>query len=344
MNNHTEVSWGNVLQDDILVWIPHALCRYSHELGLTFDDIGFIVQLFSFRGPEGIHPSDSTLAMRGGFKTRNSIIDRYKRLEDMGYVVRHRTRISGRFSSCQYDFSPLRQKLEELVERDWASGTRKRKVHRVDNNQHGERQHDDNQHDERQQKKLKYVETQGFLETQESSSNGVSQNSELSNPQADDDCGKNGENPEPAEKLQTVTVNAPHTGSQSSDNVNSPPAGRNNVYPQEFESKGLCLEVEQKLDELGILRGSLSSNDMVQITQLEKAGVSIDLVLSTMDAVTVNNRASPNSKAIRSFGYFVPAIMEAHEVKSKVKKKALSERERMKKRLEEIRKEIDYET
>ena len=139
-----------------------------------------------------------------------------------------------------------------------------------------------------------------------SSSNGFSENSEVTEKQqADDDCGKTVEN------LTTL-------------------------------GDDYYLAIEQKMADLGI-RVSLSSVDSQSMAKVKKAGVAIDLVLVTMDEVFANNRMSNNSKNIRSFGYFVPAIMEAHEAKSKIVKKASSERERMKKRLEEIRKEIDYD-
>ena len=280
MNNHSEVSWGDVLQDDNLVWLPHALCRYSHELGLTFDDIGFITQLFSFRGPEGIHPSDSTMAKRGGFKTRNAIIDRYQRLENKGYVVREKTRISGRFSSCKYNFAPLREKLEELVKRDWASGTRKPK-HRVDNHQLGERQLDGHQLDECQHKKLKVVETQEFLETQENHHPPVINTQGVEVETTDDD-----------NKIKDLQ--------QPDSSLLTGPVEINDDY---------CNDIEAKLSKLNI-RSQISSIEFKKIKEMKLAGIPKKLILDTMDEVAANKAHLKDGKNIKSFIYFVPAIWE----------------------------------
>jgi len=125
-----DVSWGNALSDDSLVWIPHALCRYANTLKLTFDDIGFIIQCFSFRGNSGIHPSHKSLAYRGGYKTRNPIIKRFKRLEEKGYVIiskKKRNTANGMFDCNKYSFKPLNDKLIELLEKDIKSGKRSSK-------------------------------------------------------------------------------------------------------------------------------------------------------------------------------------------------------------------------
>jgi len=72
------------------------------------------------------------------------------------------------------------------------------------------------------------------------------------------------------------------------------------------------MAIEQKMASLGI-RVTASPVDSQAMAKVKKAGVAINVVLSTMDEVFANNRASNNSKKIRSFGYFVPAIMEAQQ-------------------------------
>jgi len=72
------------------------------------------------------------------------------------------------------------------------------------------------------------------------------------------------------------------------------------------------MAIEQKMASSGI-RVTASPVDSQAMAKVKKAGVAIDVVLSTMDEVFANNRASNNSGKIRSFGYFVPAIMEAQQ-------------------------------
>ena len=70
------------------------------------------------------------------------------------------------------------------------------------------------------------------------------------------------------------------------------------------------LAVDEKMAAFGIC-AALSAADSPLVSQLEKGGVPLKLVLAAMDEVFERNAKSKNSKKIRSFRYFVPAIQEA---------------------------------
>ncbi len=146
---------------------------------------------------------------------------------------------------------------------------------------------------------------------------------------SDDDCGKNVENLEPAVE---DTVNAQHTGSQSCNEVNSPPAG-NDYY----------MTIDDKLASLGV-RMSPSSVDGQLMKKLHTAGVELDLVLSTMDDVFEKNKASPNAGKIKSFNYFTDAIWEAHKKvkqREEIDDKYKSAAENTRKRIAKVKKMME---
>lgn len=118
----------------------------------------------------------------------------------------------------------------------------------------------------------------------------------------------------PGLKTNNGSVTPPH--SRPKDNhdrepattvVNSPPPS---TPPAEMVGSEYMLAVDEKMSKLKIC-AALSAADSPLVSQMEKEGIPLPLVLGIMDEVFQRNAKSQKGKKIRSFSYFVPAIQEA---------------------------------
>lgn len=116
MSSKLSQVWTDEVLQDGFTAIPNSLLRHARELGLDLSDLGFLVQLLSFRGPEGIHPSVHTLQARCGFTTRQAVSKRLRRLEQLGILKRFPVRDDqGHFSGYVYSINPLLERLRHHV-------------------------------------------------------------------------------------------------------------------------------------------------------------------------------------------------------------------------------------
>jgi hypothetical protein len=101
--------------------VPRALCHYLGELGLSYADLGFVTHLLSYRWTTAFpFPAQRKLAEQAGIG-RTGIQRRVYALQALGYLVvaERFDQRDGRRTSNGYDFTPLLDRLNELILRDW---------------------------------------------------------------------------------------------------------------------------------------------------------------------------------------------------------------------------------
>lgn len=101
--------------------VPRALCHYLGELGLSYADLGFITHLLSYRWTSAYpFPKQRKLAQQAGL-TRNGVQRRVYALQSLGYldITERFDQESGRRTSNGYDLTPLLDRLNTLILRDW---------------------------------------------------------------------------------------------------------------------------------------------------------------------------------------------------------------------------------
>jgi hypothetical protein len=101
--------------------VPRALCQYLGELGLSYTDLGFITHVLSYRWTTAFpFPAQRKLADQAGIG-RTGIQRRVYALQALGYLVvaERFDQRDGRRTSNGYDFTPLLERLNELILRDW---------------------------------------------------------------------------------------------------------------------------------------------------------------------------------------------------------------------------------
>jgi len=101
--------------------VPRALCHYLGELGLSYADLGFITHLLSYRWTTAYpYPKQRKLAAQAGL-TRNGIQRRVYALQSLGYLNANERfdQQSGRRTTNSYDLTPLLDRLNDLILRDW---------------------------------------------------------------------------------------------------------------------------------------------------------------------------------------------------------------------------------
>jgi biotin operon repressor len=101
--------------------VPRALCHYLGELSLSYTDLGFITHILSYRWTSAYpFPSQRKLAAQAGIG-RTGIQRRICALQDLGYleVAERYDEQNGRRTSNGYNLTPLLERLNELILRDW---------------------------------------------------------------------------------------------------------------------------------------------------------------------------------------------------------------------------------
>lgn len=101
--------------------VPRALCHYLGELGLSYADLGFVTHILSYRWTSAFpYPSQRKLAEQGGVG-RTGIQRRVYALQELGYlrIAERYDQQDGRRTSNGYDLTPLLDRLNELILRDW---------------------------------------------------------------------------------------------------------------------------------------------------------------------------------------------------------------------------------
>jgi hypothetical protein len=101
--------------------VPRALCHYLGELGLSYADLGFLTHLLSYRWTTAYpFPKQRKLADQAGL-TRNGIQRRVYALQALGYLNTNERfdQESGRRTTNSYDLTPLLDRLNDFILRDW---------------------------------------------------------------------------------------------------------------------------------------------------------------------------------------------------------------------------------
>lgn len=101
--------------------VPRALCHYLGELGLSYADLGFITHILSYRWTSAYpFPSQRKLAEQAGIG-RSGIQRRAYALQALEYlqIAERYDQDDGRRTSNGYDLTPLLDRLNELILRDW---------------------------------------------------------------------------------------------------------------------------------------------------------------------------------------------------------------------------------
>jgi hypothetical protein len=117
-NNRFYELYGKIIATDGVTPIPMALFRYQAELKLTSDELAFICYLLTFRWMPGTLPHPSLVGMAENTGVNLRTLQRHKNsLVAKGYlaVIARKDEKSGQLTNG-YDFTPLFQRLEQLIE------------------------------------------------------------------------------------------------------------------------------------------------------------------------------------------------------------------------------------
>ena len=113
--------FGALIAATGIAGVPRALCHFLGELGLSYADLGFITHILSYRWTSAFpYPSQRKLAEQGGVG-RTGIQRRIYALQELGYlqIAERYDQQDGRRTSNGYDLTPLLERLNELILRDW---------------------------------------------------------------------------------------------------------------------------------------------------------------------------------------------------------------------------------
>jgi hypothetical protein len=114
-----DARYGRLMRKAGIGTVPFAILFYQAELGLTPPEVWLIVFVLAHRWTSDIpYPAVREIERRSGVSKKT--LFKYKAsLTDKGYLeVVHRTRADGGNSSIGWDFSPLFEKVDDLIMRD----------------------------------------------------------------------------------------------------------------------------------------------------------------------------------------------------------------------------------
>jgi len=114
-----DARYGRLMRKSGIGTLPFAILFYQRELGITPPEIWLIVYVLAHRWTSDIpYPAIREIERRSGVSKKT--VFKYKAsLEEKGYLeVVHRTRPDGGNTSIGWDFSPLFEKVDELIMRD----------------------------------------------------------------------------------------------------------------------------------------------------------------------------------------------------------------------------------
>jgi hypothetical protein len=114
-----DARYGRLMRKAGIGTVPFAILFYQAELNLTPSEVWLIVFVLAHRWTSDIpYPAVREIERRSGVSKKT--LFKYKALlTDKGYLeVVHRTRVDGGNSSIGWDFSPLFEKVDDLIMRD----------------------------------------------------------------------------------------------------------------------------------------------------------------------------------------------------------------------------------
>lgn len=114
-----DARYGRLIRKAGIGTVPFALFYYQAELELTPQEVWLVAYVLSHRWTSELpFPAVREIARRGGITTKT--IEKYKKaMVEKGYLqVVRRTRADGGNTSIGWDFSPLFERIDQLITRD----------------------------------------------------------------------------------------------------------------------------------------------------------------------------------------------------------------------------------